>query len=76
LNDNPETTNGVQKWAPLLASIAHRSAIMNVSRVREIGRVGLGKYCVRLNDGRQLLLSRDRRRGLHAALRELASRSL
>jgi two-component system LytT family response regulator len=47
----------------------HRAAIVNVQRVKEIGRVGLGKYCVRLHDGRQIPLSRDRRRALHTALR-------
>jgi two-component system LytT family response regulator len=50
----------------------HRSAIVNVRKVREIGRVGLGKYCVRLQDGRQIPMSRDRRRELHAALRALS----
>ena len=47
----------------------HRSAIVNVGRVRELGRLGLGRYCVRLQDGRQIPMSRDRRRELHAALR-------
>jgi two-component system LytT family response regulator len=47
----------------------HRSAIVNVRKVREIGRAGLAKYSVRLLDGRQISLSRDRRRALHAALR-------
>jgi two-component system, LytTR family, response regulator len=50
----------------------HRSAIVNVRMVREIGRVGLGKYCVRLHDGRQIPVSRDRRRALHSALRASA----
>jgi two-component system, LytTR family, response regulator len=49
----------------------HRSAIVNVRNIREIGRVGLGKYCVRLQDGRQIPVSRERRRALHAALRQL-----
>ncbi len=49
----------------------HRSAMVNVRKVREIGRVGLGKYCVRLHDGRQIPMSRDRRRDLHVALRAL-----
>ena len=46
----------------------HRSAIVNARRVREIGRVGLGKYCVRLHDGRQLPVSRDRRRDVTALI--------
>ena len=46
----------------------HRSAIVNVSKVREVGRVGIGRYCVRLHDGRQIAIGRDRRRALHAAL--------
>jgi len=47
----------------------HRSAIVNVGKVREIARVGIGKYCVRMHDGRQIATSRDRRRALHATLR-------
>ena len=46
----------------------HRSAIVNARKVRAIGRVGLGKYCVRLDDGRQLPVSRDRRREVTALI--------
>jgi two-component system, LytTR family, response regulator len=47
----------------------HRSAIVNVRRVRDMVRIGLAKYCVRMHDGRPIPMSRDRRRALHAALR-------
>jgi two-component system LytT family response regulator len=46
----------------------HRSAIVNARKIREVGRVGLGKYCVRLQDGRQLPMSRDRRRDVTALI--------
>ena len=46
----------------------HRSAIVNARKVRTIGRVALGKYCVRLHDGRQLPMSRDRRRDVTALI--------
>jgi len=46
----------------------HRSAIVNARKVRAIGRVALGKYCVRLHDGRQLPMSRDRRRDVTALI--------
>jgi two-component system LytT family response regulator len=47
----------------------HRSTIVNLGKVREIGRVGIGKYCVRLQDGRQVAMSRDRRSAVHSTLR-------
>jgi two-component system LytT family response regulator len=46
----------------------HRAAIVNITKVSEIGRVAIGKYCVWLRDGRRISVSRDRRRALHAAL--------
>lgn len=46
----------------------HRSAIVNTGKVRAIGRVALGKYCVCLHDGRQLPMSRDRRRDVTALI--------
>jgi two-component system LytT family response regulator len=46
----------------------HRTAIVNVTQVREIRSLGLARYAVVLHDGRQVALSRERRRMLHVAL--------
>jgi two-component system LytT family response regulator len=51
----------------------HRTAIVNIRRVAAIRRLGLSKYAVTLVDGRQITLSRERRRALHEALRTARS---
>jgi len=46
----------------------HRSAIVNLTRVRELCPYYRGESVLTLQDGTQLRLSRDRRERLHAAL--------
>ncbi len=51
----------------------HRTAIVNVGRIREIARVGVGRYIVVLHGGRRVPLSRDRRSEVQRAMRHASS---
>ena len=46
----------------------HRSAIVNIDRVRTVERSGAGAYEVILNDGTRLRLSRGRRKAIETAI--------
>jgi len=54
---------------------AHRSALVNVERVRELRADAAGESALVLRDGTRIPVSRRRREQVQAALRRLASRS-
>ena len=49
---------------------AHRSAIVNLDRVREMQPAFRGEHTVVLHDGHRILLTRSRRRALERLLRQ------
>ena len=63
-----ETMNAVEAHLPSQFVRIHRSAIVNIDRIKELQPWFRGDYQVLLRDGTKLMLTKNHRKKLHAQL--------